>query len=510
VASRAKILIVDDVPDNLVALQAVLRPHDADVLAAGSGREALELLLAFEVALAIVDVQMPGMDGLELAELMRGTERTREVPIIFVTAGLHDQKRVFRGYELGGVDFLHKPLDSQVLRGKVEVFLQLYRQRQMLADQLRELRRVEAELRAADQRKDEFLGLLSHELRNPLAPIRNSIYILGQADPDSEEARQARWILERQVTFLGRIVDDLLDITRITNGKVELKCCDLDLVEAARRSVEDHRASFVGAAIELRVEAPETPVWTHADPTRVAQAVGNLLSNALKFTPAGGCVEVLVTQETGFGVIEVRDDGIGIDASMLAHVFDRFSQGAQSLDRSRGGLGLGLALARAMIELHGGSVSVASDGPGRGARFAIRLPLAEKQPEAPASEPTPPIDQRQLKILIVEDNIDGAESLKVLLEIIGHDVRVARDGLAAIAIAEEMSPQVVLCDIGLPGIDGYETARRLRAIIPDSRLIALSGYAMPEDRRRGRDAGFHEHLSKPLAPDDLRRLLSGI
>lgn len=505
-APPPQILLVDDLPGNLVALKAVLQEQPATVLEARSGREALEILLVEEIALAIVDVQMPEMDGFELAELMRGTERTREVPIIFVTAGLHDQARVFRGYESGGVDFLHKPLDARVLRSKVGVFLQLARQRQLLAEQVRELERVDAELREADRRKDEFLGVLSHELRNPLAPIRNSIFILRRGDPASPEGQRAYRIIERQVDHLARIVDDLLDITRITTNKVQLRQEDLDLAETVRRITEDHRAGFVAAGIDLDVRLPAAPVWAYADPTRVAQAIGNLLSNAGKFTPAGGHVVVELTTVGPMAVLRVVDDGAGLAPELCDSVFERFRQADQTLDRSQGGLGLGLALVKGMIELHGGSVSAHSDGPGLGATFTIRLPLGRSGNAAAGRDRRAARPRSVQRIVLIEDNADSAASLQQVLELMGHEVHVARDGVAGIALVEASPPTVVLCDIGLPGMDGFEIARRLRALHPALPLIALSGYAMPEDRRRAREAGFSHHLPKPLALEELQRL----
>src|SRR5512142_1513647 len=256
----AKILLVDDRDENLLALEALLREEPAELLRAHSGREALELLLEHDVALALVDVQMPEMDGFELAELMRGTSRTREVPIIFITAGLHDDSRVFRGYESGAVDFLHKPLDARVLRSKVRVFLQLQRQRQLLTDQIEEVRRAERALQESDRRKDEFLAVLSHELRNPLAPIRTSLFILRQAMPTDPRARRAVEVLERQSTHLERLVNDLLDVTRIARGKVQLQRERLELGLALRRRADARRPAFAAKGVRLSVVTPPGPV----------------------------------------------------------------------------------------------------------------------------------------------------------------------------------------------------------------------------------------------------------
>ncbi|HEX9049332.1 MAG TPA: hybrid sensor histidine kinase/response regulator, partial [Anaeromyxobacter sp.] len=375
-ARPPRILLVDDREENLLALEALLREEKAELVRARSGTEALELLLAGEFALAIVDVQMPEMDGIELAELMRGTVRTREVPIVLVTAGLHDEARVFRGYELGAVDFLHKPLDPMALRSKVAVFLQLHRQRQQLSDQLAELRRAKQALQESDQRKDDFLAVLSHELRNPLAPIQNGLYILRRSMPKDERAARAVDVIERQARHLERLVSDLLDVTRIARGKVQLQRQRLDLAEALRRTADDHRQPFAAKGVAFQVTTPPGPVWVEADPTRLAQIVGNLLVNALKFTDAGQSVSLSIGVDDRGAAIVVADEGAGIAPQLLPVIFDPFTQADRTLARSQGGLGLGLALVKGMVELHGGDVSATSRGPGEGATFRVRLPLA--------------------------------------------------------------------------------------------------------------------------------------
>ena len=501
------ILLVDDLEENLVALEAVLERDDVVLLKASSGRAALEALLVTDVALALVDVQMPGMDGFELAELMRGTERTREVPLIFVTAGMQDHARIFRGYESGAVDFLYKPLDPYVLRSKVDVFLRLHYQKQLLSDQVVELQSAEQRLREADRRKDEFLALLSHELRNPLTPIRNSLYILRRATPGSEPAVRAMEVIERQTDHLAHLVNDLLDVTRIMRGKVRLHLERVDAVEVLQRTVEDHRASFAASEIGLSVSTPARPVWIDADAIRLAQAVGNLLVNALKFTPRGGLVEAAVEQEASSALIRIQDNGAGIAPDVLEHIFQPFIQADHTLARSQGGLGLGLALVKGMAEMHGGSISASSNGPGRGSCFCLRLPLAAdgKIPfRTSASDPSP----RRRRVLLIEDNEDSAMSLREVLEMLGHEVHVSATGSEGIALARQVSPEVVVCDIGLPGMDGYAVARELRSLRPAPVLIALTGYALPEDLQRAADAGFGHHIAKPVKIEQLNRLLA--
>jgi PAS domain S-box-containing protein len=373
------------------------------------------------------------------------------------------------------------------------------------------LRESEAGLREADQRKNEFLAVLSHELRNPLTPIRNSLYVLERAAPDGPEARRAKVVMERQVAQLTRLVDDLLDVTRITRGKARLQLGRVELATLLQRALEDHRAQFAAAGVTLGLVGGDRPIWIEADEARIAQAVGNLLQNGVKFTPRGGHVTVTLEGDPGTGVarIRVRDDGIGIEPQVLARLFQPFMQADASLDRSRGGLGLGLALVKGLVELHGGSVSARSDGLGHGAELELRLPLAvaPRGPATPIPMPTPFGARR---VLIVEDHEDAAESLRDYLELRGHAVEIAIDGLDALAKAATFRPEIVLCDLGLPGLDGYGVARALRAdpALRGAFLVALSGYAQDEDVARSREAGFDRHLAKPADPVVLEALMA--
>jgi signal transduction histidine kinase len=498
----AKLLLVDDRPENLLALEGLLRRSDAEILKAESGQRALELLLEHDVALALIDVQMPELDGFALAELMRNVERTREIPIIFVTAGLHDQDRVFKGYESGAVDFLVKPLDAHILASKVSVFLQLYRQKQLLIE-------ANAQLVEADRRKNEFLAVLSHELRNPLAPIKNSLYILDRAAPGGEQARRALGVIDRQATQLSNLVNDLLDVTRITQNKIRLQKQRLDLNEFVHRALEDNRSFFERNEVRLSCDLAAAPVLVSADPTRIAQMVGNLLQNAAKFTPRGGHAHVSVAAESGEAVIRVVDNGIGMAPDTVARLFQPFMQADQALDRSKGGLGLGLALAKSLVELHAGSIHAQSDGLGKGAAFVVRLPLHTGAAcEKPAAGVRGPRVCR--RVLIIDDNFDAAESLREALELGEHEVEVAHCGHEGIEKARSFHPDVVLCDIGLPDMDGCDVARAVRQdpALQSTFLVALSGYALPEDVERAARAGFQRHLAKPPSVDALERVLS--
>jgi two-component system CheB/CheR fusion protein len=367
----------------------------------------------------------------------------------------------------------------------------------------RELRRQTELLQEQDRRKDQFLAMLSHELRNPLAPIRNAVALLQRSDPASEPARRARVVMDRQVAHLTRLVDDLLDLSRIARGKIRVQRDPVDLGQVVRQAVEDHRDLFAQKAVVVQYHGSGGPLWVNGDATRLAQVSGNLLHNAAKFTNRGGRVTVVVGSEEGRAVLRVRDTGAGIDAETLANLFQPFVQADGTLHRTAGGLGLGLALSRGIVELHGGTIRGSSEGPGKGAEFVVSLPLAARvEPRrAPAAKPS--AGGQRLSILIIEDNEDSAATLRDVLEMDGHQVLVALDGKSGIEMAMEARPDVVLCDIGLPGLDGYEVARRLRAADSPALLVAVTGYASPEDVKRAEDAGFHHHVAKP---PDMERL----
>jgi len=370
-----------------------------------------------------------------------------------------------------------------------------------------------SELRAQEQRKNEFLAMLSHELRNPLAPVSYSLAILERVPPGSEQARHAVAVIERQVAQLSRIVDDLLEVTRISRGKLQVQRLRIELGDLVQRTVDDHRSMFADAGLVLNVQIAERPMWVDGDAARLAQAIGNLLSNAVKFTGRGGHVFVALAEDStrNSAVIRVRDDGPGIDPDLLERVFEPFTQADRTLDRSRGGLGLGLALTKGLVEQHGGELLARSDGAGKGAEFAIRLPLAGAPPGVRSSAVTLPLP-RPLRILVIEDNVDAAESLRVMLRLAGHQAEVAYDGSEGLRKARELKPDVVLCDIGLPGIGGYEVARAMRADseLRSIRLVALTGYALPEDRLKSQDAGFEYHLAKPPSFEQIEEVLGGL
>jgi len=378
-------------------------------------------------------------------------------------------------------------------------------ERKNAAEALREANR---RLREEAAHRDEFLAMLSHELRNPLAPIRNAAYILEHADPGGEPAARARGILRRQSEHLTRLVDDLLDVTRITRGRITLRRVHVDLREAVARAAEEIGAPLQERGVALRIAVPPERVLVDADPTRINQVLVNLLHNALKFSRRGDQVLLSLGVAGGQAEIRVQDSGAGIDAALLPHLFEPFVQGERTLDRSEGGLGLGLALVKGIVELHGGQVRAGSAGVGRGAEFVVRLPTLDAAAEpAPARGP-PPAARGGRRVLVVDDNADAAESLADILRMLGHDAEVVHDGASALEKVGAELPEVVLCDIGLPGMNGYELARAVRERGQRGvRLVALSGYARAEDVQRSVEAGFDAHLAKPPDIDELLLLL---
>jgi len=664
---KINILVVDDLPDKLLALVTVLETLGENVVTARSGREALRRLLERDYAVILLDVKMPDMDGFETASLIRGRRKTEHTPIIFVTA-LSDETHLNQGYSLGAVDYILSPVSPEVLRTKVGVFVDLFRMTEQVRRQAEERvslareqaaraaaeeaarrlrflaeagavlgrsldatailrglaklavpfladfaaavlvepdgawrtettgasedaslptgvaerirrtltvgktvpadgapaclavplktrgrtigalalggpgRRYAAEdvtlaedlacraaaalenarlyhdLEEQDRRKSEFLAMLAHELRNPLAPIRNAVQILRRAVTEEAGREWAQDVIDRQVGQMVRLVDDLLDVSRITRGKVKLKPEPIDVSRAAAVALETSRPLIDARRHELTVTLPPEPLWATADAARLAQVLANLLNNAAKYTEEGGRIGLTVAREGNEAVFRVRDTGVGIPADMLPRVFELFTQVDRSLDRSEGGLGIGLTLAHRLVEMHGGTVQAFSDGPGRGSEFVVRLAAL---PRAPAHE-NPQIEVLNglkevggLRILVVDDNRDSANSLAMLLEDQGHTVRTAHDGEAALTAADAFGPDAVVLDIGLPRLDGYEVARRLRAARPDTGgaippllLIALTGYGHEENRLQAKAAGFDHHFVKPVDLDVLQDLFA--
>ena len=664
---KVNILVVDDLPEKHVVFSTILDELDQNIVSARSGQEALKYILEMEFAVILLDVNMPDIDGLETAGLIRQYKKSAQTPIVFITAYV-DELQARRGYALGAVDYIPSPVVPEVLRSKVRVFCELFRMNRQLqkqAAQREELARSEAartaaeeaihradflaeasqvlsrslnlddtmaavldlcvpmlgdrailgipdkdggvrrlemhpapraddpevftpELRAtadqvirekqfrllqregrsaaiaplmagdqirgalavlgpsesfdstrlalvrefasrasiamenarlysavqeADRRKNEFLAMLAHELRNPLAPIRNAVHILSSAESLPPKLGWARDVIGRQADHMARLIDDLLDVSRIVQGKVAVKPEKLQLSTLIERSVEASSPRLGAREQVLDVVLPKETIELEGDSVRLSQVLSNLINNACKFSPQKSRIRLEASYDAGELQIAVKDEGAGIAPEFLPHMFDLFAQADQSLDRSQGGLGIGLTLVKHLVELHGGHVWASSEGLGKGAQVTISLPATLASAEQP-SAPQPPETQRVAlapggasRILVVDDLAASAETLMTLLEMEGFEVRVAHEGQDALRIAREFHPNVVLLDIGLPGMNGFEVAHGMRAQ-PESRdalLIALTGYGEAESRSRSAQAGFDFHMVKPA---DVNLLLS--
>ena len=425
-----------------------------------------------------------------------------DLPIIIVagTEPVGDEDRFRR---LGNVSLLQRPVSLDTLRSTVRAALR-GRKRQY---EMRDLFRQRDE---ADRKKDEFLAMLAHELRNPLAPLRTGLELL-KLEPSAELVARTKATMERQITNLTRLVDDLLDVSRITRGKVALKSVALDARQPVSEAVSVAQPLAISKGLTLDMRLPSQPVIVHADPVRVEQMIGNLIGNAIKFTPAGGRIRVSVHVEDAWAVMTVRDTGVGIPPGQLERVFDLFGQVSASLDRSQGGLGIGLTVVRLIAELHGGTAQVFSDGEGQGTAAVVQLPAHPQSViSETTSQPHPAQRARPQRVLVVEDNADVAEMLAAYLQELGHEVIQAHDGPAGLDAALRHRPEVIVCDIGLPGLDGYELARRVRETpsLQPCVLIAVSGYGDSTDRERARTAGFDHHLTKPADPMEVADLIA--
>jgi PAS domain S-box-containing protein len=637
---RPRILLVDDQPARLLTYEAMLAVLEVRCVRALSGEEALQQLLKLEFAVVLLDVNMPGMDGFEVARLMRERPRLEDTPIIFVTGAEVSVLDHLKGYEVGAIDYISLPVIPEILRSKVAVLCELYQrhrqldelnralkearleldskhatelasQRQMYEavlantpdlayvwgldhrfiyanegllkmwgktseealgknclelgyapwhaqlhdreiDQIvatrkpirgevpftgtfghrhydyllvpvlgsdgevvavagttrdiTEHKQMEEALRESDRRKDEFIAMLAHELRNPVAPIRNAAEILSRVSSSDEQLVGIAGVLKRQTGQLSRLLDDLLEVARITQGRIELRLETVAIQNCVQMAVEAIEPLIMERHQRLSVTRQGLSIFVHADKARLTQCIANLLTNAAKFTPETGQISINSRIENGEAVIEVTDTGIGISADLLPKLFDLFVQGPRSLDRAEGGLGIGLSVCKQLAEMHGGRVTGASEGVGHGARFAIRLPLAGD--EAAANEPPRVASSATLCILVVDDNVDAADSTATLLETDGHRVKAVYTAEAGLAQVDLLKPDVVLLDIGLPRMTGYEVVQRIKAAHPLIYVIALSGYGSPEDKQRAAAAGFDAHLVKPVEFDDLSKLIN--
>jgi signal transduction histidine kinase len=541
------ILVVDDNQSNIIAIEVALANLASRVVKAGSGEEALRHLLHEDFAVILLDVQMPGLDGFETARLIRGRQRTRHLPIIFVTAFDQQDEDILQGYSLGAVDFLFKPIVPEVLRAKVSVFVELKRRsdeiarqaellrqhertehqrrleeerRRWEADVLRrqmeeqkrlsdEIARINEQLTQADRRKDEFIAMLAHELRNPLAPIVIGIELMESYGLADALLKRTHETMKRQVEQLTRLVDDLLDVSRITSGKIELRKESVALASIIEQAIDVARPALEAQKHRLLVEMPDEPVQLTADTVRMIQVVANLLNNSVRYTDPGGEIRLTCARDGDALSICVADNGRGIEPELIERIFDMFVQ-----KREGGpGLGLGLTLVRRLVEMHGGTVLARSEGVGKGSEFEVRLPLGSAQAAAPAvhhaSEVTRPRPERTLRIVIIDDNEDIRDMAGAILQHLGHEVQMAANGADGLDLVMRSQPDVVLVDIGMPGMDGYQVARQVRSSLPNGapRLVAMTGFGQAQDRQRALEAGFNAHLVKPTTQERLLRVL---
>ncbi|WP_240636129.1 response regulator [Caldimonas tepidiphila] len=399
----------------------------------------------------------------------------------------------------------------QELSGRAAIAFENARLYRSLRTEINERRQAEQRLQESNRRKDEFLAMLSHELRNPLAPIRNAVEVIRRVGPSDPKLAWAADVTDRQVRQLSRLVEELLDVARISQGKIALQMESVDLQAVIAHSVETARPVIDGRRHRLQLQLPAHPVWLRGDFARLSQVIGNLLNNAAKYTPEEGVLQLALQTQDGHALVSVRDNGVGIEPELLPHVFELFEQGKRSLDRSQGGLGVGLTLVQRLVELHHGAIEARSGGAGQGAEFVVRLPcLREVRGPAPAESRAPEPPKNGCRVLVVDDNADAAETVAMFLELEGHSVETAGDGLEALGRAATFEPDVVVLDIGLPGLDGYEVARRLRqsSACAGALLVALTGYGQSSDREQADEAGFDHHLVKPADPRQLARLVA--
>jgi signal transduction histidine kinase len=561
VKQQVNILVVDDRDENLMALEAVLDDPGYRLVRARSGREALKEVLEQDFALILLDVVMPGVDGYETATLIRERPRSRQTPIIFLTANDFGVNYVFRGYTVGAVDYLVKPVPADVLRSKVAVFVELFNRQEALrigqeqleskiAERTKELASANVALSAeidertkiekervqllhreqaarleaerANRLKDEFLATLSHELRTPLNAIMGWSHVLSQSTHDRDTVQRAATVIRQNATSQAQLIDDILDVSRIVGGRLTIES---GLVPV-KRVIDDAVDSLMPAASAKSIQVIrrlDDNLNVLGDRDRLQQVVWNLVSNAVKFTPKGGSVTIALGDQDGDVLIEVTDTGIGIAPEFLPFVFDRFRQADSSMSRRHNGLGLGMAIVRHLVELHGGTVAVESAGEGKGTSFRLKLPrhtgAAPIETETPgrdlvpADPPPDPLEQLNgVHILIVEDDADSRNVLALLLQRLGALVEAVASAKEAYDRLTLRRPDVLVSDIGMPEEDGYALIRRVRQLTGDHKVpaIALTAYARQQDAEAAIVAGYDHHLSKPVAPADLIRAIKSV
>ncbi|NVB78210.1 MAG: response regulator [Kofleriaceae bacterium] len=496
------VLNVNDHVANLYMVSKMLKNAGFRVLEARSGGEALEIALRDQPELIVLDVHLPDLSGIDVCRRLKTDERTQHIKVIHTSATFVSSTNKTQGVEAGADGYLTQPFEPQELIATVRSLIRL----KSIESDL--VTRNDA-LVSADRRKDEFLAMLGHELRNPLAALSMALPILERFPPRDDIEARTIGILRRQMGVLTQLVDDLLDVSRVTRGRIELTRSTIDLRELIHRVVEgiDQRV-FAPRQQKLALDLAPQPFRVSGDAVRLEQVMTNLLDNSSKYSDPGTTIEVSLVADGTSAVVRVRDHGVGIDAATLPIVFDLFAQATTSLDRARGGLGIGLTLVRSLVELHGGTISAASDGIGHGTTMTIRLPLVDEVAQTAVTQAAQSTSKR--RVLVVDDNVDGREILRYLCEHEGHEVIEAGDGPEGVQRLLDERPDVAFVDIGLPTFDGFEVARRVRARLGTAapRLIALSGYGSDEHRARALEAGFDEHMAKPIQMDQLRRTLA--
>jgi signal transduction histidine kinase len=514
---RANILLVDDRPDKLMAFETILASLEQNLVLAHSGTEALRHLLQQEFAVIMLDVSMPGMDGFETASLIRQRKNSELTPIIFISAVNYSDTHLSRGYSLGAVDYILAPIVPEILRAKVSFFIELHRKTEQLKRQaetqaqlIRE-QAARAEAEAANKAKDRFLAMLSHELRTPLTPILFASTILSQDPTVPEHIREELKIVARNVELEARLIDDLLDLTQITQGKLNLTFKTVDAHELLHSALEVCANEISAKGLTIRFELEAVGKHIQADGVRLRQVVWNLIKNAVKFTPTGGQIRLRSSNpQRSWFRLEVIDSGIGIAPDVLPRIYDPFEQAGSA---GGGGLGLGLTISKAIVELHEGRISASSAGLGHGAMFAVELPEVDPISAEPPSAlkdiaaPTHHLAERaenRFRILLVDDHLDSVRPMQLFLEAIGYRVTTAESVEGALRIAAKEEFDLLVSDIGLPDGSGVDLLRLLREKGHTLPGIALSGYGMEQDLTRSHAAGFQVHLVKPVLPQHLR------
>ena len=499
------VLNVDDDAAGRYAKSRILRRAGYRVIEGSTGGDALRLVKETQPQLLLLDVKLPDINGLDVCRCIKEDPDSRHIMVLQISASYTTTPDRVLGLACGADSYLTEPVDNTELLATVQALLRLYRREE-------ENRRLLAQLREADRQKDEFLATLAHELRNPLHPIRGAVELLRLKQGLDPELRLTRDLIDQQVSHLARLIDDLLDVARITRDKLELRKQELNLSDVLESAVESTRTLLQSQGHEASVALPLSTVRLDGDPVRLTQVFVNLLNNAAKYTTEGGKIWISASVEGERANISVKDSGIGIASDKLPYLFQKFYQVDSSLERSVSGLGLGLALTRRLVELHGGTIEARSEGLGKGSEFVVSLPILTEPPTAKASEQSGIVlneDTSEWRILIVDDGLRTREMYSILLRTCGHEVETAPDGRTGIEKVKTFRPDVVLLDVGMPGLNGFDTCRRIREL-PEGREIvclAVTGWAQDEIQQRANESGFDGVLVKPVGAKEIIQLV---